>query len=159
MVSIKQINYALAVEKEMHFKNAADKCFVSASTLSNAISEMEKQLGFEIFERNNKKVIVTKKTIEDTDEQANNGASPVIKDFVIYPNPSSGVFSLELKLKEISDVNVKIYSLLSNNLIDYKEVKEQEEYKIDYNLNLVPGMYFVLIETQNEKLVKKIIIK
>ena len=44
MVSIKQINYALAVEKEMHFKNAADKCFVSASTLSNAISEMEKQL-------------------------------------------------------------------------------------------------------------------
>ena len=60
MVSIKQINYALAVEKEMHFKNAADKCFVSASTLSNAISEMEKQLGFEIFERNNKKVIVTK---------------------------------------------------------------------------------------------------
>ncbi|MFL2768978.1 MAG: LysR family transcriptional regulator, partial [Gammaproteobacteria bacterium] len=52
MISIKQINYALAVEKEMHFKNAADKCFVSASTLSNAISEMEKQLGFEIFERN-----------------------------------------------------------------------------------------------------------
>ena len=60
MVSIKQINYALAVEKEMHFKNAADRCYVSASTLSNAISEMEKQLGFEIFERNNKKVIVTK---------------------------------------------------------------------------------------------------
>ena len=60
MISLKQINYALAVENKMHFKKAADKCFVSPSTLSNAILEMEKQLGFEIFERNNKKVMITK---------------------------------------------------------------------------------------------------
>ena len=60
MISLKQINYALAVESKMHFKKAADKCFVSPSTLSNAILEMEKQLGFEIFERNNKKVMITK---------------------------------------------------------------------------------------------------
>ena len=44
----------------MHFKKAADECFISASTLSNAINEMEKQLGFKIFERDNRRVIVTK---------------------------------------------------------------------------------------------------
>ena len=60
MISLKQINYALRVGKTLHFKKAADECFISASTLSNAIKEMEKQLGFKIFERDNRRVIVTK---------------------------------------------------------------------------------------------------
>ena len=59
MITLKQIHYALTVEKELHFKKAADACYVSPSTLSNAISEMESQLGIQIFERTNKKVIVT----------------------------------------------------------------------------------------------------
>lgn len=59
MLSFKQIDYALAVEKFLHFKKAADACFISPSTLSNAISELEIKLGIQIFERTNKKVIVT----------------------------------------------------------------------------------------------------
>ena len=55
MISIKQINYALAVAKTLHFRKAAEICFVSPSTLSNAITEMENQLGVKIFERDNKK--------------------------------------------------------------------------------------------------------
>ena len=64
MISIKQLNYALAVAKRLHFKKAADDCFVSPSTLSNAITELENQIGFQIFERTNKKVIVTKLGLE-----------------------------------------------------------------------------------------------
>ena len=59
MLTLKQIEYALAVEKFLHFKKAADACFISPSTLSNAISELEIKLGIQIFERTNKKVIVT----------------------------------------------------------------------------------------------------
>ena len=59
MLTLKQIDYALAVRKNLHFKKAADECYVSPSTLSNAITELETQLGVKIFERNNKKVIVT----------------------------------------------------------------------------------------------------
>ena len=59
MLTLKQIDYALAVGKNLHFKKAADECYVSPSTLSNAITELEIQLGIKIFERNNKKVIVT----------------------------------------------------------------------------------------------------
>jgi LysR family hydrogen peroxide-inducible transcriptional activator len=59
MITLKQIHYALTIQKELHFKKAADSCYVSPSTLSNAISEMEAQLGIIIFERTNKKVIVT----------------------------------------------------------------------------------------------------
>lgn len=59
MISLKQLNYSLAVEKTLHFKKAAEMCNVSQSALSTAISEMEKQLGIQVFERNNKKVLVT----------------------------------------------------------------------------------------------------
>lgn len=59
MISIKQLHYALAIEKTLHFKKAAEACNVSQSTLSTAINELEKQLGVIIFERNNKQVLVT----------------------------------------------------------------------------------------------------
>ncbi len=59
MISLKQLTYALAVEKTLHFKKAADACAVSQSALSTALSEMEKQLGFLVFERDNKKVLIT----------------------------------------------------------------------------------------------------
>ena len=61
MISIKQLHYALAIEKTLHFKKAAEGCNVSQSALSTAINELEKQLGLIIFERNNKQVLVTPK--------------------------------------------------------------------------------------------------
>ncbi|MET0105619.1 MAG: LysR family transcriptional regulator, partial [Sedimenticola sp.] len=59
MITLKQIQYALAIEQTLHFKKAAEACAVSQSALSTALSEMEKQLGFQLFERNNKQVLVT----------------------------------------------------------------------------------------------------
>jgi LysR family hydrogen peroxide-inducible transcriptional activator len=59
MISLKQIRYALAVERTLHFKKAAESCNVSQSALSTALTEMEKQLGFQLFERNNKQVLIT----------------------------------------------------------------------------------------------------
>lgn len=59
MISLKQLRYALAVEKHLHFKKAAEECSVSQSALSTALSEFEKQLGIQVFERDNKKVLVT----------------------------------------------------------------------------------------------------
>lgn len=59
MITLKQITYALAVEKTLHFKKAADQCAVSPSALSTALNELEKQLGLQLFERDNKKVLIT----------------------------------------------------------------------------------------------------
>ncbi|GLQ05941.1 hydrogen peroxide-inducible genes activator [Sneathiella chinensis] len=59
MISLKQLTYALAVEKTRHFKRAAELCNVSQSALSTAIAELENQLDLQIFERDNKKVLVT----------------------------------------------------------------------------------------------------
>ncbi len=59
MISLKQLSYALAVGKTKHFKKAAELCSVSQSALSNAISELERQLGVQLFERDNKQVLLT----------------------------------------------------------------------------------------------------
>lgn len=59
MISTKQLTYALAVEKTLHFKRAAEHCHISQSALSTALNELESQLGLQIFERDNRKVLVT----------------------------------------------------------------------------------------------------
>ena len=59
MISTKQLTYALAVEKTLHFKKAAELCHISQSALSTSLNELESQLGLQIFERDNRKVLVT----------------------------------------------------------------------------------------------------
>lgn len=59
MITIKQLSYALAVEKTLHFRKAAELSHISQSALSTALNELEKQLGLKIFERDNKQVLIT----------------------------------------------------------------------------------------------------
>lgn len=59
MITLRQIQFALAVARHRHFKRAAEECNISQSALSLGIAELEKNLGVTIFERNNKQVIVT----------------------------------------------------------------------------------------------------
>lgn len=57
--SIRQLRYLVAVAEHRHFSKAAEACFVTQSTLSMAIRELEQQLGVVIFERNRKSVLIT----------------------------------------------------------------------------------------------------
>lgn len=59
MISFKQLSYALALGRTLHFKQAASDCNISQSALSTALAELEKQLGLKLFERDNKKVLIT----------------------------------------------------------------------------------------------------
>lgn len=59
MLTLKQLTYALAVGQTLHFKRAAQACAVSQSALSAAIQELETQIGLILFERDNKRVLVT----------------------------------------------------------------------------------------------------
>lgn len=59
MITLRQLEFALAVAKYRHFKRAAEECNISQSALSLGIAELEKQLDTQIFERNNKQVLIT----------------------------------------------------------------------------------------------------
>ncbi|UNU73941.1 hydrogen peroxide-inducible genes activator [Moraxella nasovis] len=59
MITLRQLEFALAVAKHKHFKRAAEECNISQSALSLGIAELERQLDTQIFERNNKQVLIT----------------------------------------------------------------------------------------------------
>lgn len=135
MISIKQINYALAVEKTLHFKKAAEACSVSQSALSTALSEMEKQLGFQIFERDNKKVLVTplgmqllekakviKIQIDDIHKLSNTQNAPLSYPLSIGMIPTIGPYILPRVLPSLSkkypDLQLNVVEDQSHVLVD-----------------------------------------
>lgn len=58
-MNIQQFQYVLAVAENRHFETAAEKCFVTQSTLSTMISKLEEELGIRIFDRKKKPVEMT----------------------------------------------------------------------------------------------------
>ncbi|PCJ32883.1 MAG: LysR family transcriptional regulator [Moraxellaceae bacterium] len=60
-LSLKQLRYICAVSEHLHFGHAAEACFVTQSTLSAGIQDLEGSLEVKIFERTNKRVFVTEK--------------------------------------------------------------------------------------------------
>ena len=57
--STRQLEYLLAVIDLRHFGKAAERCFVTQSTLSTGIQELENLLGASLFERTKRKVLPT----------------------------------------------------------------------------------------------------
>ena len=58
-LNIRDLEYFLAIAELKHFGKAAKKCHVSQPTLSGQIKKLEEQLGISLFERSNKKVMLT----------------------------------------------------------------------------------------------------
>jgi LysR family hydrogen peroxide-inducible transcriptional activator len=59
-MTLQQLEYIIAVEREKHFARAADKCFVTQATLSMMIKKLEEELGVRIFDRSRQPVTVTR---------------------------------------------------------------------------------------------------
>ena len=57
--TFRQLKYLVSVSKFLHFGKAAKECFVSQSTLSSGIQELEKLLNVKLVERTKRKVFLT----------------------------------------------------------------------------------------------------
>ncbi|MBT4836605.1 MAG: hydrogen peroxide-inducible genes activator [Methylococcales bacterium] len=121
MLSFKQLDYIIAVQKTKHFKKAAELCSVSQSALSTAISGLEKDLGLQIFERNNKKVLITpvgkeileiaqkiKNDINSLYHLSNHQKSPLTYPLRIGVIPTVGPYLLPKVLPEIRNLHPKL---------------------------------------------------
>ena len=59
-IEFRHIKYFLAVAKDLHFRKAAERLFISQPGLSRKIKQMEDDLGISLFKRHNRKVVLTK---------------------------------------------------------------------------------------------------
>lgn len=58
-MTIQQLEYLIAVDKQRHFGHAAESCFVTQPTLSAQLGKLEKELGVILFDRSKMPVIPT----------------------------------------------------------------------------------------------------
>jgi LysR family transcriptional regulator, hydrogen peroxide-inducible genes activator len=58
-LNLRDFEYIVAVAEERHFGRAAARCHVSQSALSVQVRKVEELLGIQIFERTNRRVVVT----------------------------------------------------------------------------------------------------
>ncbi len=58
-LEFRHYKYFLAVAEDLHFRKAAERLFISQPGLSRQIKQMEEELGIQLFERHNRKVMLT----------------------------------------------------------------------------------------------------
>lgn len=58
-MNLRDLHYLIAVADLRSFVQAAERCFISQPTLSTQIKKLEDELGIQVFERTNKKVLPT----------------------------------------------------------------------------------------------------
>ena len=58
-MEIRQLEYFMAVSKELHFTRAAEKLNIAQPTLSQQIKSLEGQVGIPLFDRIGKRTVLT----------------------------------------------------------------------------------------------------
>ncbi|MEQ5791178.1 T9SS type A sorting domain-containing protein [Muricauda sp. NFXS6] len=89
---------------------------------------------------------------------AGEAISPFIKEFKVYPNPSSGTFTVVVSLQEASAASLRIFGLTTNHIHDEQELTGSAIYEVPYSLDLASGMYLILLETAKGSEIRKIVV-
>lgn len=136
-MNIQQVEYVLAVSESNNFSQAAEKCFITQSTLSTMIARFEEELGITIFDRSKKPVGITREGEE------------VIRQ-------------LRIIQKEIRNLNEVVDSLKGHltGELTIGIIPTVAPYLLPYFLNdfvqKLPDLHFVISEMTTAKILEKI---
>nr|WP_292963858.1 MULTISPECIES: T9SS type A sorting domain-containing protein [unclassified Allomuricauda] len=84
--------------------------------------------------------------------------APFIKEFKIFPNPSSGSFTVMVSLQEEATASLRIFGLTTNHVYDEQQLTGSAIYEVPYTMDLASGVYLVLLETSKGSEIRKIVI-
>jgi len=73
-----------------------------------------------------------------------NEVSSSTSDVNVYPNPSTGVFNYELKIKNYNSINAVVYNILGEKIYSQSFSIQNATFKIDLN-GQPAGIYFYRI--------------
>jgi hypothetical protein len=79
-------------------------------------------------------------------------------DLIVYPNPTSGILTLESAIRTPKDCSVSIFNALGM-LLEFKKWDQTLNNSILFNLDyLTEGIYFMRVESEKEnKLIKFVV--
>ncbi|RPH32963.1 MAG: T9SS C-terminal target domain-containing protein [Bacteroidales bacterium] len=104
---------------------------------------------------------VTSKTVTVTQDAGTSGIDDIggLKVVNIFPNPSRGYFTLGLNHYNNEAVEVSICNTLGNIVKEFTLQELPENYKKEVDLgNIAKGIYFVIVKTNKNKVVRTITI-
>ena len=150
MISLVQLEYAVAVDTYRHFVTASEKCFVTQPTLSMQIKKMEEELEVMIFDRSKhpivpteigEKIIAQARVIiaesKKIKELVNDSKTSVTGELTIGIIPSLAPYLLPLFIgnftKKYPDVHLKVIELLTEDI-----VTEMKKDLIDVGILVTP---------------------
>ena len=135
--TLRQLRYLTAVVSLKHFGRAAEQCFVTQSTLSAGIQDLEKLLGAKLLERTNRKVLVTElgEEVCQRAQQILSLSADLVDVAQLKNNPLSG----RIRIGVIPSISP---FLLPKSL---PNIRRQ-----------LPQLELLLIEEQSDRLVKKL---
>jgi len=80
--------------------------------------------------------------------------------FRIYPNPGNGIFTLDVTTEENTVVDIKVLNPLNTAVYEKKYLPLRGKKTLTFDLTHQPdGIYFLLIENGNNRIVRKIVIQ
>lgn len=140
-MNLQQIKYILAVSEIKSFGKAAEKCYVSQSTLSTMIARFEKEIGIIIFDRKKKPIELTSegeqiliqlkvvaRELDMLDEVVSSLKGGLGSSLKIGVIPTVGPYLLPLFLhtfvKEYSNIHFEISEVTTDKIVQQIERRE-----------------------------------
>ncbi|QXP60776.1 T9SS type A sorting domain-containing protein [Olleya sp. HaHaR_3_96] len=76
--------------------------------------------------------------------------------FVVYPNPSQGVFNIQTKANQ--SLNISVYDIAGKLVFDKKAIKtSSDSYQLDLS-EYAAGVYLLNLESKTSKMTKKLVV-
>lgn len=135
--TLRQLHYLTAVVELKHFGHAAERCFVTQSTLSAGIQDLENILGEQLLERTNRKVLPTALGLEVASRALD--ILSLSADLVDLARSESNPLAGRIKIGVIPSISPFLLPKALPN------IRKQ-----------LPQIELVLVEDQSERLLKKL---
>jgi len=90
--------------------------------------------------------------------QPGGAQEPFIQSFEVLPNPNTGQFNVRITLDKAADIRLRLFNIISNQLVNDRKESAAVQFNIGYQLNITAGTYLLLLETPLGNGIRKIII-
>ncbi|AWX43039.1 hypothetical protein HME9304_00026 [Flagellimonas maritima] len=125
----------------------------------------EYEVGIKVFKDNcwsqrTKKIIVLEKDGLIGGETEAAGNEDRIEEFIVYPNPTTGAFTVDIKLGKVGNIGLRVFGFANNNLILQTQSGGAKHYDIPMNIEGLPsGIYVIVLETPYGTALRKLILQ